>query len=278
MCEGKTHAALAAIAYSAAAGEILLPSHLHIGLAEAGVSLVAGTYLAYGAGPANDIDQPGSAVSRSMGFLTRLFHDMIRPFVGGHRHGTHSILGCLVFAASVQAGVVLRGMPGPWAWAGRVWLGFLLSVIISSGLSMISVSWNDKITRRAFHYRDIVAMGLAALMLWTGWGIGLAAVSIGFGVFGHLAADSCTNTGCMLFWPFSRRLVHLDPEFLRFREDGAFENLILFPVAVGALTWIAFQHTGVTGPGFRYVFAFTALAAMGGAVWHGAERMKREAE
>ena len=59
-----------------------------------------------------DIDHPDSTISRSFGFLTEWFAWLVDKLSGGHRHGTHSLLGIMVFtAAAYGAGLFQLSEP-----------------------------------------------------------------------------------------------------------------------------------------------------------------------
>jgi len=74
--------------------------------------LAAGVVLTAGAGVLPDIDHPDSTISRSFGFLTEWFAWLVDRVSGGHRHGTHSLLGIAAFtAAAYGAGLFQLSEP-----------------------------------------------------------------------------------------------------------------------------------------------------------------------
>ena len=90
---GRDHALSGALAFAA-----LGPS-LHV----TGSHLAAGVLLTAGAGTLPDIDHPDSTISRKFGFLTGAFAWLVDRLSGGHRHGTHSLVGIAVFSAGTLA-------------------------------------------------------------------------------------------------------------------------------------------------------------------------------
>jgi membrane-bound metal-dependent hydrolase YbcI (DUF457 family) len=90
---GRDHALSGALAFAA-----LGPS-LHV----TGSHLAAGVLLTAGAGTLPDIDHPDSTISREFGFLTQAFAWLVDRLSGGHRHGTHSLVGIAVFSAGALA-------------------------------------------------------------------------------------------------------------------------------------------------------------------------------
>jgi membrane-bound metal-dependent hydrolase YbcI (DUF457 family) len=247
MCEGKTHAVVAADVTLIAAG--LVSPALHLSLPAAGLALATVVVLAYGAGPLNDIDLPNSTVSRSMGPLTKLFHDLVVKVAGGHRHGTHSVLGVAVFTGLMEAGVWYRH-----SWPGRIWLWIFLTLILSSALSTLNVSWKTRCFGFAGHHRDILGALAAAGMIATGWGLQWAAGAVAIGMAAHIAADSYTTQGCPWLWPFSQRDFYLIwPKDLRFHEAGEFETRVLWKVLIVVTVYLVLARTGVTVPGSHYL-------------------------
>jgi membrane-bound metal-dependent hydrolase YbcI (DUF457 family) len=94
---GRDHALTGAVVFAA------LAPVLHVPLAE----LPAGVVLGAGAGVLPDIDHPDSTIAESFGFLTEAFAKFMNFISGGHRHGTHSLIGVAVFTAG--------------AWAAGMW-------------------------------------------------------------------------------------------------------------------------------------------------------------
>src|SRR6516162_5456275 len=104
---GRDHALSGALAFAAAA------TPLHV----TGVHLAAGMALTAGAGVLPDIDEPGSTIARTFGFLTGAFAWIVHKISGGHRKGTHGLPGvALLTAASLAAGSwqASAGHRGPW--------------------------------------------------------------------------------------------------------------------------------------------------------------------
>src|SRR5690349_22514575 len=90
---GRDHALSGAVVFAA-----LAPS-MHVTAAH----LAAGVVLGAGAGVLPDIDHPDSTIARSFGFLTEAFAWVVRRISGGHRRGTHALIGITVFTAGAIA-------------------------------------------------------------------------------------------------------------------------------------------------------------------------------
>jgi membrane-bound metal-dependent hydrolase YbcI (DUF457 family) len=97
--------------------------------------LLAGLVLTAGAGVLPDIDEPGSTIARSYGFLTETFAWIVHHLSGGHRKGTHSVIGVLVFTAGAWAAVHFDH-----SLAGKIALGVFLSLLLSAALAALHVA------------------------------------------------------------------------------------------------------------------------------------------
>jgi membrane-bound metal-dependent hydrolase YbcI (DUF457 family) len=80
---GHDHALSGALAFAVVAP--LLPV--------SGIQLAVAVALTAGAGVLPDLDEPGSTIARTFGFLTGAFAWIVHRISGGHRKGTHSLLG-----------------------------------------------------------------------------------------------------------------------------------------------------------------------------------------
>ena len=99
---GRTHATSGAVAFLA-----LAPALDTYGIVPATpVTIVAGTLAAAGAALLPDLDHEHATVAQSLGFVTRSLTKIVSKISGGHRNGTHSLLGAVLFTAlSWQASV-----------------------------------------------------------------------------------------------------------------------------------------------------------------------------
>jgi membrane-bound metal-dependent hydrolase YbcI (DUF457 family) len=108
---GRDHALSGALAFTAVA------PLLHV----TGVHLATGIALTAGAGVLPDLDEPGSTIARTFGFLTGAFAWIVHKISGGHRKGTHSLIGVAVMAvASLAAGSWQAGARATDGAAGTV--------------------------------------------------------------------------------------------------------------------------------------------------------------
>ncbi len=145
---GRDHALSGALAFTAAA------PLLHV----TGAHLAAAIALTAGAGVLPDIDEPGSTIARTFGFLTGTFSWIVHRISGGHRKGTHSLLGiALLTAASLaavswQAGAAATSQH-PELWWHLVPAGLILALLFSAGFRALRIGG---------HHGDAAGIALAA--------------------------------------------------------------------------------------------------------------------
>lgn len=218
---GRTHALSGAVA-GAAAG--LAVAHL----TPAGVAVAAG--LTAGAAVLPDIDHPDATIARSFGLLTRAFAWLIEKVSGGHRHGTHSLVGIGAFTAAAYAAVGYRHtVPGLAA------LGLLLTLVIAAALRALRIGG---------HAADLLAVAGAASVIWSGFGIGTLGWAVALGTGTHIVGDMLTDEGVPLAWPLSRAHLRLLPEPLAFTTGTRPERWVVAPLLLVALAWLAFLTAG----------------------------------
>lgn len=186
------------------------------------------TGLTAGAAVLPDIDHPSSTLARSFGFLTRSAAWTVGKVSGGHRHGTHSLMGAAVFTGLAWLMVHYRAHAGV-RWA----LGAFLALLIASGLAALN--------HRAGHLADALAIGAAVAMVVTGTGLGFVALATGTGCLAHLAGDALTVEGIPALLPVSPRRFRLLPSPLSFTTGTWRETWVADPLLLAALGWLAWH-------------------------------------
>ena len=226
---GRTHALSGAVA-GAAAGLAVAR------LTPAGIAVAA--VLTAGAAVLPDIDHPDASVARSFGLLTRGFAWLVARVSGGHRNGTHSLLGIAAFTVAALAAAGHAG-----TLPGRAALGLLLTLVIAAALRALRIGG---------HAGDLLAVAGAAGLIWTGYGITSLGWTVALGTSIHIAGDMLTDEGVPLAWPFSRKRLRLLPEPLAFTTGTRPERWLVAPLLLAALAWLAFLAAGaphgVPGP------------------------------
>jgi membrane-bound metal-dependent hydrolase YbcI (DUF457 family) len=240
---GRDHALSGAVVFAA-----LTPA-LHVTEAH----LAAGVVLTAGAGVLPDIDHPDSTIARSFGFLTEWFAWVVDRLSGGHRHGTHSLVGIAVFTVGVYgAGVYQLSEPkslaeGHLAFSWHIVPAVVvLALLYSSALRALHIGG---------HYADLAGIAAALATVYTGadltqlsvdsWHVPLLAVATALGCAAHIAGDELTHGGCPVFWPVSMHEFHLLPRPLQITTAKLCETWIVFPLLViglGVAVWHATGH------------------------------------
>ena len=233
--KGSSHA-LSGVVAGLAAGSLMLHE------APAPLALLSGLTAAYALAP--DLDSCGATEARSLGFVTAILSRLIRAISGGHRHGTHSLLGIAAFTGGAWLACLFRD-----TWPGRVALG----VFLAAGIAAAA----DALRPGPATFENVLGIGAAAVMVWTGYGLALVPLAAALGCATHIAGDSCTVSGCPWLWPFSDRDFHLLPEPLRFTTGKFAEHWIVGPLLLAALGFLLWRDAGV-------LFAAHASTALGG--------------
>ncbi len=193
--------------------------------------LLAGLVLTAGAGVLPDIDEPGSTIARSYGFLTEAFAWIVHHLSGGHRKGTHSVIGVLVFTAGAWAAVHFDHTLG-----GKIALGVFLSLLLSAALRALHVGG---------HHGDALGVLAAAATIYFHVGLALTPLCIALGAAAHIAGDMLTHGGCPGGDPVSREEFHLRPRDLQFTTGKFAEHWIVTPLLTAALLYLACRDTGM---------------------------------
>jgi len=220
---GRTHATSGAVAYLA-----IQPLLDHAGiLASTPATVVIGTIAAAGAALLPDLDHEHATVTQSLGPVTRVATKLVSALSGGHRNGTHSLLGLVVFVLAAWAATL-----APLAFA--LTLGFLFSIALSALHLEVSRC-------TVVHTLLVVLLSVAAL-----WVLGYSSipvtslalpVAVGVGIAAHIAGDMLTKEGCPLFYPFWKFRFHI----LSLTTGGPTERAVVGPAlglaAVGLCLW-----------------------------------------
>ena len=218
---GHTHC-LSGLAAGAAIGSLVL--HLHA----PPLALFATVTAAYAL--ASDLDTCGGTEARSFGFVTGAFAWFVRLASGGHRHGTHSVLGVAAFTAVAWLACLFRH-----TWPGVIVLGVVLAVGFASALDALRIGG---------HAGNLIACAGAAAMCFTGYGLALVPLAAGLGASTHLLGDSLTKCGVPLAWPFTMHEFHVTPRCLWFTTGRWPEHLIVTPLLLATLGWLIYRDIG----------------------------------
>ncbi len=187
---GTTHAASGAVLFLAV--QPLLASH---GWIDPGMgTVIAGTVAAAGSGMLPDIDHHEASIAQSLGPVTKGITYIVSAISGGHRNGTHSLVGVVVLTALGYAGSRLTGWP----------LGLVLGFLVAIGLAGLRVkvdgSW---VVHTLLVIAATVVFCLSGAHGWVDMRMLPWAVCVG--CVAHILGDMLTKEGCPLIWPFSKK-------------------------------------------------------------------------
>ena len=236
---GRDHALSGALAFA-----VLGPS-LHV----TGSHLAAGVLLTAGAGVLPDIDHPDSTISREFGFLTEAFAWLVHRLSGGHRHGTHSLVGIAVFSAGALAAgsyQLTAHLTGHTVFSWHlVPAALYLALLYSAALRALHIGG---------HHGDLLGIAGAVITCYTRWDlvlipvwhwhVPLLALAVAVGCAAHIAGDELTHGGCPIFWPVSGHEFHLVPRPLQITTAKMGEIWVVFPLLVVALFAAVWHATG----------------------------------
>ena len=225
---GRTHATTGALAVTAATATHLFGFSPAPGAELLDVLLFAGAALL----PDLDCDhsQASLELREELGFLSLAFLKLIELLSGGHRHGTHSIVGIGVFTAFDVAGSrAAAHLPGAWGHhAPQVLLGFYIALMIGAALRALRLS---------SHAHDFAGIAAAAAIVLTGYDLSILPWAIAIGATVHVLGDMITEGECPIFWPFTKRHFGLP----LFRVGGLAEGFILVLATLGTLALLGVQ-------------------------------------
>lgn len=217
----RDHALSGALAFTAAA------PLLHV----SGPALLAGAVFTAGAATAPDIDEPGSTISRTLGFFTEAVSWIVHRISGGHRKGTHSVLGAAAFTLAAWLAVTHAG-----SLAGKIILGVILGLILTAGVRALRIGG---------HHGDVIGLAGAAAAVYWHAGLSLVPLCIALGAAAHIAGDELTHGGCPLAWPVSARRYHLLPRRLQITTGRFAEHWIVSTLLLGGLAYLLWRNTGI---------------------------------
>lgn len=186
-----------------------LPEQITLGMGLMDVSptgVVAGALVAAGAALVPDADHRHATIAHSLPPLSNIMCIQVGRLSGGHRHGTHSILGLAVFVAiAALAGMWRIELPDfGTIYPGAGILAVLLASFAAKALKIIPD------TMRKFPW--ILGLAVGAFVTFFApqehyW----FPMTMALGVATHIAGDMLTTGGCNLLWPLRIR----PPRFLR---------------------------------------------------------------
>lgn len=165
--------------------------------------LVASTICVSGAALLPDIDEQGSTVAHLFDPISGAIAHITNKLAGGHRVGTHSLVGLCISGAAL------------WALT-KVEFGdsalFVPGLVLSICSTLVIRSTLPAFIRPSKSASLVVAIGVSyGIYKTVGFSFVPFAVSLGWGT--HLLGDMLTTGGVPLLWPFSKN--HFDLAILK---------------------------------------------------------------
>jgi membrane-bound metal-dependent hydrolase YbcI (DUF457 family) len=222
---GRTHATSGAVAVLAVVP--LLRQH---GVAVDGWAVPVAAVVGAGSAMLPDLDHPSGTIARSLGPVTTVLATVVGFCLGGHRSGTHSLLGLAMFTG---LGVLATN-------AGGLALGLYLAFLFAIASAAVHVSL---VKVPVLHTAACLLVGAALTRgaLFDSFSPDVIPWAVGIGTAVHLLGDMATVQGCPLFWPFWRH---------RFNY--------------AALSTNHFTERFVVGPALTFIAIYLAVAEVGG--------------
>lgn len=159
-----------------------------------------------------DIDHQKATISRTYGPITVGVSRAIAALAGGHRKGTHSLLGIGLLGLIAQAGVMYRHH-----LLGMLVLSSILIVTLAAGVRLLRIpGWIDDLAPI-----PVVIAGVG----FTNIDLSTVPIALVIGCLTHVAGDCLTNSGCPILWPLSDERLKVG----LFKTGKKAEKWIVFP-------------------------------------------------
>jgi len=193
--------------------------------------VIAVTALCAGAALVPDIDHKDATITKTFGPITAALSYVVRKISGGHRWGTHSVLGIMVIGAMAQYGVMYRD-----ELVAQIVLCSLMSLALSAAIRLLRIpGWWD----------DLAPIPVSiGVVCFTSVPLTVIPPALMLGCAIHVLGDVLTRGGCPLLWPLSRKRFKLD----LFKTNGFTERYVVVPVVVTCIFlgifWKVFDTIG----------------------------------
>lgn len=169
---------------SAAAGWLAL-NELHLVHVNSTEQLIVTTLACAGAGMLPDIDHKNGTIAHSMSPLSSWVTALVAKIFGGHRKGTHSLVGLLIFWGMAISAEQLTYRSVPWA--------SLLITAFMGGLAL-------RVFGAPGGWIGAIVLGWFA---WSADALAFTPLAIATGATIHILGDFLTTRGVNLVWPFA---------------------------------------------------------------------------
>lgn len=249
---GVSHAVTGAAAWLLIAGSV--PTTFGVVPGVDGPALGAGMVVAAGAALLPDIDHRNGSMAHSLPPFSQMMARTTERITGGHRKGTHSLLGLVVAVAWALAAAFIKV---PAHGAGDLYVGAGIFAVLLAACAFQALDLtNNKFVSWVW---ALCMAGVVVVFGADNWAWFPAAVGVGYAA--HLLGDFVTTGGIPVFWP----LVIKSPKWWRkvpllarvWKPSGAISmpvlgnagsarERVLISLLVGWSLWVcAYQWAGV---------------------------------
>lgn len=171
---------------------------LGFGLLDVGPAAVfMGAIICAGAAILPDIDHHNATIAHSLPPLTKVMARFFQTVSGGHRRGTHSIVGVMFFGlvAWLASFLVINDVGA----LGDLNIGAGLIAVILSAFAFKVLHFMPDSARRAPWAAGILVGVVTTLVFPQGPAWLMTCIMVGVVV--HILGDMLTKEGCNIFWP-----------------------------------------------------------------------------
>lgn len=178
---------------------LVLPEAIPLGFGLMGgitdLGVLTGAVVAAGAALLPDADHRNASIAHSLPPVSEWICRVVGAVAGGHRNGTHSLLGLAAFTLLAW---LLSLLAVPTA-TGSLQLGAGLGTVL---LASFAIKVLKFVPDRARRVPWLVAVPLGVFVaLGMGDQGGLFVAAVALGAVAHVAGDMLTDGGCNLLWP-----------------------------------------------------------------------------
>ena len=206
--------------------------------------ILAGAVVTAGAALLPDVDHRSGTIAHSLPPVSRWVTRWVGQISGGHRHGTHSLLGILAFGLLARALSTVRVPIRGEEFQLGAWLMIILLVAFAARALHL--------TRGRFS-SWLVAVGTASAVTWfapeTMWWL---PASVVLGCTVHILGDALTVDGVPPFWPVRPKPLVESPLW---RDNGHLALPLLGP-AGSKREWVLISAVDLY---LAYVIGMTVL-------------------
>ncbi|GAA4758792.1 metal-dependent hydrolase [Citricoccus nitrophenolicus] len=194
---------LAGVGLLGTGSALVLPEAIPLGFGLLGeiadLGVLTGAIVAAGAALLPDADHRHASIAHSLPPVSEGLCILLGKLAGGHRNGTHSLLGLAAFTVLAWL-LSLLAMP---TTTGTVQVGAGLGTVLLASFAVKALTFMPD---RARKVPWLLAVPLGALVaLGSGDQGSWFVLAVALGVAVHIAGDMLTDGGCNPFWPLKLR-------------------------------------------------------------------------